>query len=309
MPVQISVVIPVYRSQGTLKELYRRLTAALTAINHEFEIIFVEDCGGDDSWRIIQELALQNCKVQGIRLSRNYGQHNALLCGIRAAQGAVIITIDDDLQNPPEEISKLLLKLNEGYDVVYGHPLQQTHGFFRNTASRITKLALKSIVGVELANKVSAFRAFRSSLREAFAAYRSPNVNIEVLLTWGTTKFGSVDVRQDARTIGESGYNFRRLVSHAINMATGFSTLPLRIASVLGMLFSLIGLVILCYVFIRYFMANTVVPGFSFLASIIAIFSGVQLFCLGIIGEYLAKIHLRNMDRPPYTVQDTTSVD
>lgn len=308
MSLGISVVIPVYRSQETLEELHRRLTDALERIGNTFEVIFVEDCGGDDSWDVINALAIRDNRVRGIRLSRNYGQHNALLCGIRAAQGDVIITIDDDLQNPPEEIAKLLLKLNEGYDVVYGHPINQTHGFLRNTASRITKLALKSIVGVELANKVSAFRAFRSNVRDAFIGYRSPNVNIEVLLTWGTTRFSSVDVRQDARTIGESGYNFRRLVSHAINMTTGFSTLPLRIASVLGMLFALIGLVILCYVFIRYFMSNTVVPGFTFLASIIAIFSGVQLFCLGIIGEYLARIHLRNMDRPPYTIQETTPI-
>lgn len=303
---KLSVVIPVYRSESTLPVLYRRIVAVLDEQYPDFEIVFVEDCGGDDSWTIITELSRQDVRVRGIQLSRNFGQHNALLCGIRAAQGQVIVTLDDDLQNPPEEIPKLLVKLAEGYDVVYGYPKTQTHGAFRNMASRITKMALKNIMGAEAANRASAFRAFKSHLRDSFSSYRSPTVNIEVLLTWGTTRFGSIDVRQDTRADGASGYTFKKLVNHAINMATGFSTLPLRFASMLGLVFSLIGVVIFIYIVVRYLMADAVVPGFSFLASIIAIFSGAQLLCLGIIGEYLARMHFRSMERPPYTVLNST---
>lgn len=306
MQKKLSLVIPVYRSQSSLPLLYRRVVAVLEALEPKFEIVFVEDCGGDDSWEVIKEMASQDARVRGIQLSRNYGQHNALLCGIRAAQGQVIVTLDDDLQNPPEEIHKLLEKMEEGYDIVYGYPEAQTHGFLRNMASRITKLALGNVMGADSANRASAFRAFKSHLRDSFSSYRSPTVNIEVLLTWGTTRFGSIDVRQDARADGESGYTLKKLISHAVNMATGFSTLPLRFASFLGLFFSLIGVVIFLYIVVRYFTADVVVPGFSFLASIVAIFSGAQLLCLGIIGEYLARMHFRSMERPPYTVLNTT---
>jgi len=304
--VRLSVVIPVYRSQATLPELHRRLVAVLEPIEPAFEIILVEDCGGDDSWRVIQDIARHDDRIRGMQLARNYGQHNALLCGIRAAKGELIITIDDDLQNPPEEIPKILAKLAEGYDVVYGAPQSETHGFFRNQASRITKLALQGAMGVESANKVSAFRAFRARLRQAFDAYRSPTVNIDVLLTWGTTRFAVVYVRQDERTVGDSGYGLKKLINHAINMMTGFSILPLQIASLLGLLFGSMGFLILAYVLVRYLIEGSSVPGFPFLASIIAIFSGVQLFALGIFGEYLARMHFRSMDRPPYTLLEQT---
>ena len=306
MSVSLSVVIPVYRSQQTLRELHRRIVAALEPVEPAFEVLLVEDCGGDAAWQVIESLASQDARVRGIKLARNYGQHNALLCGIRAARGEIVVTIDDDLQNPPEEIPKLLAALAEGCDVVYGTPQKETHNFFRNQASRITKFALQSAMGAETAGKVSAFRAFRTRLRDAFDAYRSPTVNIDVLLTWGTTRFGMVRVRQDERTLGDSGYSFGKLVNHAINMMTGFSTLPLQIASVLGLVFGSVGFLILIYVIWGYFSHGSSVPGFTFLASIIAIFSGVQLFTLGIFGEYLARMHFRSMERPPYTLLEQT---
>jgi undecaprenyl-phosphate 4-deoxy-4-formamido-L-arabinose transferase len=300
LTIRLSVVIPVYRSQDTLRELHRRIVAALEPVEPAFEIVLVEDCGGDNSWQVIESIAAHDARVRGIQLARNFGQHNALLCGIRSARGDLIVTIDDDLQNPPEEIPKLLTVLAEGQDVVYGTPVAETHSFFRNQASKITKLALQSAMGAQTARKVSAFRVFRTRLRDAFDAYRSPTVNIDVLLTWGTTRFAAIPVRQDERAVGDSGYTFGKLVNHAINMMTGFSSLPLQIASVLGLLFGGMGFVILLYVLWGYLQHGSSVPGFTFLASIIAIFSGVQLFTLGIFGEYLARMHFRSMDRPPY---------
>jgi undecaprenyl-phosphate 4-deoxy-4-formamido-L-arabinose transferase len=185
MMPHISVVIPVYKAEDCLQELYSRLKTSLGTISGEYEIIFVEDCGGDRSWDIIVELSKKDPGVRGIQLSRNFGQHNALLCGIRAAQGEVVVTIDDDLQHPPEEIPKLVDKLNEGYDVVYGTPQFQQHGLWRNLASRLTKLALQSVMGAETARHVSAFRAFCAQTREAFVNYQGPFVSIDVLLTWG----------------------------------------------------------------------------------------------------------------------------
>ncbi|WP_295543722.1 glycosyltransferase family 2 protein [uncultured Thiohalocapsa sp.] len=305
----ISFVVPVYRSAESLPELHQRLTAEFGAAPDGFELIFVEDCGGDQSWEVIQQLAAQDPRVRGFRMSRNYGQHNALLCGIRAAQGEIIVTLDDDLQHPPEEIPKLLVKLDEGYDVVYGPPEREQHGLLRDLASQITKLALEGAMGAANARQVSALRAFRTRLRDAFADYRSPTVNIDVLLTWATTRFSAVRVRHEARKFGQSGYTPRKLVRHALNMMTGFSTRPLQLASMMGFAFALFGLVILAYVLLRWLLQGSAVPGFAFLASIIAIFSGAQLMALGIMGEYLARMHLRTMERPPYLVRDALTSD
>jgi glycosyltransferase involved in cell wall biosynthesis len=306
--MDISAIVPVYRSAPILPELHRRLAAALSSIADRYEIILVEDAGGDESWSVIEQLAEGDRHVRGIRMSRNYGQHNALLCGIRAARYGVIVTMDDDLQNPPEEIETLVARLGEDVDVVYGTPEHEQHGFFRNQGSRITKLALQSAMSAETARNVSAFRAFRGPLREAFAAYRGPYVSIDVLLTWGTTRFSHVRVRHEPRLAGQSNYTFRTLVTHALNMMTGFSTLPLQIASLIGFAFTLFGFGILVLVLATYVSnGGSSVPGFAFLASIIAIFSGAQLFALGVIGEYLARMHFRTMDRPTYLVQQVTS--
>jgi undecaprenyl-phosphate 4-deoxy-4-formamido-L-arabinose transferase len=213
--------------------------------------------------------------------------------------------MDDDLQNPPEEIPKLLEKISEQYDVVYGTPQTEQHGFWRDLSSRITKLAFQSTMGVEIASKVSAFRAFKTKLREAFASYQGPFVSIDVLLTWGTKRFTFVSVRHDQRRSGASNYTFRMLLTHALNMMTGFSTLPLQFASLMGFVCTLLGLSLLVFVIARYFLEGSSMPGFPFLASVISIFAGAQLFTIGIIGEYLSRMHVRTMGRPYAAIRDT----
>jgi undecaprenyl-phosphate 4-deoxy-4-formamido-L-arabinose transferase len=227
---------------------------------------------------------------------------------VRAARFDTVVTLDDDLQNPPEEIPTLLAKLEDGLDVVYGKPRELHHGVWRNMASLITKRVLQGAMGAETARHVSAFRAFRTSLRQAFASYRSPFVSIDVLLTWGTTRFAAVPVRHDARAAGVSNYTLRKLMVHALNMVTGFSTWPLQAASFLGLASAALGVLVLVFVVGRYFLdpRTRQVPGFAFLACVIAIFAGAQLFALGVIGEYLARLHFRTMDRPTYTVRQQT---
>jgi glycosyltransferase involved in cell wall biosynthesis len=304
-PQRISVVIPVYRSETILPELARRLESVLGAIAENFELILVNDCSPDRSWDVISKLAEQYSWIQPINLMRNYGQHNALLCGIRAARYEIIVTMDDDLQHPPEEIPKLLAVLAGGFDVVYGTPEREQHGLGRDFASWVTKLALQNVMGAEVARQVSAFRVFRAEVARAFAHYQGAFVAIDVLLTWGTNRFAYTTVRHEPRKVGSSGYTLRKLVTHAINLMTGFSTLPLQFASLVGFLFTLFGIAVLVYVLSRFLLLGGSVPGFPFLASIIALFSGAQLFALGIIGEYLARMHFRMMDRPSYVVRET----
>ena len=303
-PSGISVVVPVYGSEAILPELVRRLHDVLRNLTPSYELILVNDCSPDGSWEIIRQLQRQNAWIRAINLMRNYGQHNALLCGIRAARCDVIITMDDDLQHPPEEISKLMAVLTQGHDVVYGTPEHEQHGLGRDLASLATKMALQSVMGAEIAAKVSAFRIFRSHLTKAFSQYEGSFVSIDILLSWGTNRFAAIPVRHEMRKQGTSGYSFIKLVTHAMNMMTGFSTVPLQFASIIGFLFTLFGGGILIWVLSRYLIYGRVVPGFAFLASIITLFSGAQLFSLGIIGEYLARMHFRLMDRPSYAVRE-----
>lgn len=304
--IELSIVIPVYNGAETLPALWEELRRVLDSLGVEYEVVPVDDGSRDESWAVLRELQERFPRsIHPIQLMKNYGQHNALLCGIRAARGRRIVTIDDDLQNPPSEIPALLARLEDGFDVVYGTSAQGQHGLWRNIASRITKIALQSAMGADIARQVSAFRAFRTTVRKSFQAYQGPFVSIDVLLTWGTTRFASVPVRLDPRPAGTSGYTFRKLIAHAINMMTGFSVLPLQLASVAGFSVMLFGIGVLLYVLGRYLVQGDSVAGFPFLASIIAIFSGVQLFSLGVIGEYLARMHFRLMDRPAYTIRES----
>jgi undecaprenyl-phosphate 4-deoxy-4-formamido-L-arabinose transferase len=303
----VSVIVPVYNAEATLVSLVDATLSVLDAIADESEMILVNDGSADSSWELICDLAERHRQVQGINLMRNFGQHNALLCGVRAARYHIIVTMDDDFQNPPEEIPKLVDALcREDLDVIYGYPIRQQHSLGRDLASAMTKIAMQKGMGVDAARYVSAFRAFRTELREAFSGYDNSYVSIDVLLTWGTTRFGVVRVRHDPRKAGTTGYTLNKLMTHAVNMLTGFTTWPLRIASFVGFAFTVFGLAVLMYVVGRYLLTGGSVPGFPFLASIIALFSGATLFSLGIIGEYLARMYFRNQGRPSSVVRETT---
>lgn len=305
MREELSVIVPVYNSALSLRPLLEELATELPRLASRYEVILVNDGSSDRSWDVVTELASTHAFVRGIDLMRNYGQHNALLAGLRAASFAVVVTMDDDLQHPPAEIPKLLAALDEGCHVVYGVPETMQHSFLRSIASRVTKMALQSAMGAETARNISAFRAFRTELREAFARYHNPFVSLDVLLTWGTSRFGSVVVRHEPRRIGESTYTLRKLLTHAANMITGFSALPLHLATYTGFFFTVFGVAVFVVVVLRYLVVGDPVPGFPFLASIIAVFSGAQMFALGIIGEYLGRMHGRLLDKPAYAIRET----
>jgi len=301
---ECSVVIPVYNGAETVPILVERFKVILPELAGRYEVILVNDGSPDRSWDVIQKLAAIHPWVRGINLMRNYGQHNATLCGVRAARYALIVTMDDDLQHLPEEIHHLLAKLEEGYDVVYGIPHQRPHSWWRNGFSVFTKIILSSAMGIRTIRDIGSFRAFRTNLRQAFENYNSPELILDVLLSWGTTRFATVPVKEAPRDHGASNYTFRKLVHVAFLVLTGFSTAPLRLATIIGFTFTLFGILAFLYVVIVYFTQGSI-PGFPFLASIISLFSGAQLFALGIIGEYLGRVFDRIASRPCYTIGGT----
>lgn len=300
--MNLSIVVPVYRGETLVKPLVERLSKSLPAISNKYEVILVNDGSPDDSWGVIERLSKEYEWVRGICLMRNYGQHNATLCGVRLARYEVTVTMDQDLQHLPEEIPALLTELEKGFDVVYGSPKKLPQGVVRNLLTSIIKRVLSSIMGVNSIKNISAFRAFRTRLRSAFENFQSPAMIIDVLLSWGTTRFTSVEV--DIAEAHSSNYNFAALVKTALLILTSYSTRPLRLASWVGFVMTLFGMGVFVYVLVTYFSLGSL-PGFPFLASIIALFGGAQLFALGIFGEYLARMFDRSMDRPAYIIHQT----
>lgn len=299
--MNLSIVVPVYRGEHLIEPLVERLSATLPVIAKEYEVLLVNDGSPDASWMVIERLAKKYAWVRGIRLLRNFGQHNATLCGVRLARYEVTITMDQDLQHPPEAIPLLLAELENGYDVAYGAPKRLPQGIIRNLLTANIKRILSNIMGIPSVRNISAFRAFRTHLRAAFEDFRSPNMIIDVLLSWGTTRFTSVPV--EIAEAQSSNYNFTALVRAALLILIGYSTKPLRLASWIGFIMTLFGLGVFIYVLVIYFTLGSL-PGFPFLASIIALFSGAQLFALGIFGEYLARMFDRSMDRPTYVIHE-----
>ncbi|GAB4503850.1 MAG: undecaprenyl-phosphate 4-deoxy-4-formamido-L-arabinose transferase [Anaerolineales bacterium] len=299
--MNVSVVVPVYNGADTLPLLAEELAHVLPAVAQTYELVLVNDGSPDDSWQVIERLARQYEWVRGVDLMRNYGQHNATLCGIREAQYEIIVIMDDDLQNPPKEIPKLLAKLEEGFDVVYGVARKRQQVWWKSLASAIVKRAIAYVMGVRTVRDIGAFKAFRSDLRKAFDGFHSPDVLVDVLLSWGTSRFASVPVDEAPRTLGKSNYNLIKLIKVSLLVLTSYTTIPLRFASIVGFMFTLFGLGVLTYVLVTYFVAGSI-PGFSFLASTIIIFSGVQLFALGIMGEYLARVFERTGGRHTYVI-------
>ncbi|MFM8154869.1 MAG: glycosyltransferase [Actinomycetes bacterium] len=298
-----SIVVPVFQSSTSLEILKERVVSALCGRN--FEVLLVDDGSDETTWASVKAVVSSDARFRGIRLSRNFGQHSALVAGVRAARFETTVTIDDDLQNPPEEITKLLERLDTSQaDVVYGVSPLVRQSLGRRIAGRITRRTLKSGLGIASAPQMSSFRAFRTELREGFAGEIGTNVSLDALLTWAASRYDHVNVRHDPREFGSSTYSMKKLVRFAIDSMTGYSTLPLQIASLLGLATALFGVIVLLFVTLRPLIQGASIPGFPFLASTVAIFSGVQLLTLGVIGEYLARMHFRIMNKPTYVISE-----
>ena len=301
--IQVSVVIPVHRSESSLRPLVARLQRVLEQTGHCYEIILVEDGGGDGSWDVLRELqAKDNDRIVVIQLMRNYGQHNALMCGFRHARGEYIVTIDDDLQNPPEEIPKLLNAIQTGlYDLVYGTYASKKHSFWRNAGSALVNAFYRVVF--KNAATISSFRAIHRPLLESIFPYDLNFTFVDGLLAWNTQRIGQIEVEHHPRAAGRSGYDPRKLIVLALNLFTNFSLLPLQVVSWCGLALSGFGFLLVLFYLIQSLRDQIIVPGYASTMIAVLVVGGTQLLALGMIGEYLGRLHLNVNRKPQYTVR------
>jgi undecaprenyl-phosphate 4-deoxy-4-formamido-L-arabinose transferase len=302
--MDVSVVIPVYRSADTLGELWRRLLAVLDATGLDYEVVFVEDGSPDGSWAALEALRRQRPdRVIAVRLMRNYGQHNALMCGFRRSRGDYVVTMDDDLQNPPEEIPKLLAATKAGdLDLVYGAYGHKEHRAWRNLSSEIVNAFFRRVFRTGVT--VTSFRVIRRPLLESIFSYDLNFTFIDGLLAWNTQRVGEVAVDHRPRVAGRSGYSLAKLVILALNLFTNFSLLPLQMVSLVGLATALLGLLAAAVNLVLYCLSEIALPGYASTMIAILILGGIQLVSLGILGEYIGRLHL-NVNRKPQYVERT----
>lgn len=305
MSIRLSIVVPVYRSQATLPELHRRLVAALEPIEPSFEILLVEDCGGDDSWSVIQAIAAADSRVRGIQLSRNFGQHAATICGFSQARGEWIATLDDDLEQAPENLPELYRKALDGFDLVYGVYPQRSHKNWRNATSTIARWLFNKAIP-SLNYEYTSFRMIRGDIARELKRFDSPFPFVDGYLSWLTNRCASVEVPHGVRVSGTSNYTFRKLVTHTINIFVTFSDLPLRMASWLGLLSFLLGMGWLGFIVLRFVVGGISVSGFASIMAGILLFGGIQLLVLGVFGEYLGRMNFKSSKKPLFLVGRTT---
>ncbi len=299
-PLALSIVIPCYFARDFIAELVGEVHRDVGAWCTDYEIVLVNDGSTDGTWEVLLELQRDSpVPIRCIDLMRNFGQHNALYVGITHARHDVIVTMDDDLQHPPSAIAEMARALTPDIDLVYGVPREEQHGLWRDLASIITKWAFEKGLGIDFAADTSAFRLFRRDATTCFGRFTGSFVDIDALLCWHTQRVTMVKVEHRPRPYGESSYTFVSLVGHALKMVTLFTTVPLRIISVVGFTFALFGMGVFGYVMVAYLVFGSVVQGFTFLASITALFAGAQLFSIGVLGEYLARVHFQTVGYPP----------
>ena len=300
---RVSIVVPVFRSEVTLRELFDRITRAMEATAGGWEIVFVDDASPDGSWPILESLQRAHPDhVVAVRLARNFGQHNAIMCGFREVRGDVVITMDDDLQNPPEEIPKLVRALeNPDLDLVYGRYGTKRHRPWRNGGSWMINAFYRRVFGNRVT--VTSFRAIRRETVANILAYDLNFTFIDGLLAWNTQRIGEVDVEHHERAIGRSGYTLARLATLSFNLFTNFSLLPLQVVSAMGLALAGTGFLVGLWYLIAFFRHQITVPGYASTITAILILGGAQLVALGIIGEYLGRLHLNVNRKPQYAVR------
>jgi glycosyltransferase involved in cell wall biosynthesis len=302
----ISIVSPVYKAENMLVNLVSRVESAVSQLTSNFEIILVEDCGQDKSWEMIEKIADSNDKVKGFKLSRNFGQHYAITCGLDQAQGDWVVVMDCDLQDQPEEIIKLFNKAQEGYDIVLGKRSDRKDSFFKRFISKMFYRTLGYLTGSRLDEQVANFGIYNEKVVGNICKLRESIRYFPTMVKWVGFKATSISVDHAARFEGQSSYNFKKLFNLGLDIILAYSDKPIRITIKLGFLVSFLTLLLGLYNFYLYLTNQIIVPGYTSLVLSIWFLSGLIISILGIIGLYIGKIFEGVKNRPIYIISETT---
>jgi undecaprenyl-phosphate 4-deoxy-4-formamido-L-arabinose transferase len=299
-----SVVIPLFNDAEILQELHRRVSAVLASLGESYEIVYVDDGSRDNTFGVLSEIYWADPgHVKGVRLLRNFGQHPAVTAGFEQTAGEIIITLDSDLQNPPEELPKLLQKLTEGYDVVVGWRQVRQDSVWRTVPSKFINWLISRSTGVKLHDYGSMLRVYRREVVQLLNQTQESAKFITALTSWLGVSIAEVPVRHEMATDGQSRYNFRRLFRMTMDLATGYSLVPIQMVTAVGLLMAAVGIASGLFLLGWRIVFNTNTTGLSSFIALMLLLFGIQLAGLGIIGEYIGRIYIEVRRRPYYLIR------
>ncbi len=307
---KVSFVIPCYRSEKTVGHVVTEIEETMNAMNkYEYEIVLINDCSPDGTFNTIRSLCAEKKYVKGINFARNFGQHSALMAGLRHSDGDYVVCLDDDGQTPADEVGKLLDKLEEGYDAVYASYAHKQHSLFRNMGSRVNDWMTRVMLGKPRELQVSSYFAVQSFIVEDMIKYENSYPYVIGLVLRATKNVVNVPVNHREREEGRSGYTMKKLLALWLNGFTAFSVLPLRLATTIGVGCAGLGFVYGIYTIVKKFINPEVPMGFSSVMAALVFFGGMIMVMLGLVGEYIGRIYISMNNSPQYVIRERINVE
>lgn len=307
---KLSFVIPCYGSEKTIDSVVYEIKDTIKKIDKfSYEIILVCDNSPDNVWEVIKQLSIDDNNIKALELSKNFGQHAALMAGYKKCTGDYIVSLDDDGQTPANEISKLINKLEEGFDVVYAQYAQKKHSLFRNLGSKINDFMVRKLLNKSKNLFISSFFITKKYIINEILNYENSYPYLPGLVLRVTKNIANVNVNHREREVGCSGYTFSKLVGLWLNGFTAFSIKPLRIASAVGTICASCGFLYGLYVIVKKFLDPSIVMGYSSLMAVLLFIGGMLMLMLGLIGEYIGRIYISINNSPQYVIKETINLD
>lgn len=303
--MKVSFVIPCYRSEKTLPGVVAEIEETMNNLGkYEYDIVLVNDCSPDNTAMVIKEMCESKPHIHGLSFARNFGQHSALMAGLREADGDIVVCLDDDGQTPANEVDKLLAKVEEGFDAVYARYSHKQHSGFRNFGSMVNERMTRAMLNKPSDLYVSSYFAVKRFVVEEMIKYEYSYPYVIGLVLRSTKHITNVDVTHREREVGRSGYTLSKLLALWFNGFTAFSVKPLRIATSIGIVSAILGFMYGIYTIVKKFVLPDVTVGFSAIMSAIVFFSGMILIMLGFIGEYIGRMYICMNNSPQYVIRD-----
>lgn len=304
--IEISVVIPVFNEEALIEELYSRLKAVCEGLNRTYEIVVVDDGCTDGSYEKLKQLQTTDDSLRIIKFTRNFGQQAAVLAGFRFSKGDIIVQLDSDLQNPPEEIPKILAAMSENIDLVTTTHRKRRDSTLRILGSQCLLKIGQMLFGESVKLNLSSFRALRRSVVKKIEACKDRSRYMAVLMSWMGLPTVEIEVEHHERKKGNTKYSILNLLTLSWDLITGYSSFPLRMVTYMGLFGALLGFLMMAFLLFQRIVNGILIEGFVVLLAVFAFFAGVQLLSIGFLGEYLGRVHHQIQERPDYIIEKVT---